>query len=187
MRSWTVCLAFCLPLLLMTPLAFPKDSSHAKPDFNPVLSGRKQEQELPKAALYKLNCALGFNVLSGSAIVSGFQLGRRIYSKFPIYTGPEVNFMLFSPGSSVNVLWGAWLEHHPFSNPQHSLDLGLGLGASFSNLQPTWSPTSVALFFDGTYSSYWDETLTLRGQIRPGVISGHLVLMFNFNAQFGFL
>jgi hypothetical protein len=134
----------------------------------------------------KLNTQFGLNFISGSAVVSGVQLGRLIYSKFPIYIGPELSFMLFSPGSILNVLLGGWVESHVFSDPKKTLDFGLFLGTGFSNQRVIWKTTTSVILTDITYTQEMDESLSLRAQLRPGVIDRKMVCGLNFNAQFRF-
>ncbi|MFM8316446.1 MAG: hypothetical protein ACKOA8_19370 [Deltaproteobacteria bacterium] len=143
-----------------------------------------QEPQKPLMARTKLNAQFGFNTVSGSAVVSGFQLGRLIYSKFPIYMGPELSFMVFSPGSVLNVLWGSWVESRVFRDPKKSLDFGLFLGPGFSNQRPGWKTTNAVLLLDISYSQEMEDFLTLRGQLRPGVFDGKVLGMMIFSAQF---
>jgi hypothetical protein len=135
----------------------------------------------------KLNVQFGFNLVSGSAVVSGFQLGKLVYSKFPIYIGPELSFMLFSPGSVLNVLWGGWVESHLFANPKRTFDFGLYLGPGFSNQRPGWRTTNAEVLMDVSYTQEIDDTFSLRGQIRPGSFDGKVLCAFNLNVQFRFL
>lgn len=157
----------------------------------------KLKKETPKApplmnspkighARTKLNAQFGLNFVSGSAVVTGLQVGRLVYSKFPIYFGPEINFMLFSPGSIFNVLVGGWVESRVFSDPKKTLDFGLFLGPGFSNQRVNWKTTTSVILTDITYTQEMDESLSLRAQLRPGAIGGKMVCGLNFNAQFRF-
>jgi len=137
-------------------------------------------------ARIKLNAHFGFNFLSGSAVVSGFQFGRLISSTVPVYVGPEIGFMLFSPGSILNVLVGGWIETHVFKDPQKTLDFGLFLGPGFSSQRPNWKTTALVVMTDITYTREVDESLSFRAQIRPGVVDGKVLAGLNFNAQFRF-
>lgn len=157
----------------------------------------KTKKEFPKKILvtnevelfskYKLNSQFGVNVISGVALVSGFQFGKRMTQGFPFYLGPEIHFMLFSPGSILNVLFGGWIESPIFSNPKRTLDLGLSLGTGFANNRTGLSTTNVVVFTDIAYSQKIDEALVIRALIRPGVIGKIVVGSLNFNAQFRFL
>jgi hypothetical protein len=155
-----------------------------KKEFPKKIIVTNEVEPLPR---YKLNSQFGVNVISGSALVSGFQFGKLMTKGFPFYLGPEIHFMLFSPGSILNVLFGGWIETPFFSNPKRTLDLGLSFGAGFSNKRSGLSTTNVVAFTDIAYSQKMDENLVIRALIRPGVIGRIFIGSLNFNAQFRFL
>ncbi len=168
--------------LIITPQSFsiPKTKKEIKKVPRIVIVAK------PSVARTKLNAQFGFNILSGSAVVSGFQIGRLVSSKHSIYLGPEINFMLFSPGSVLNVLLGGWIENHLFYDPKKTIDVGLFLGSGFSNQRPDWKTTNFVVLMDLSYTQEIDDSLSLRGQLRPGVFGGKVFGNLNFNAQFGF-
>jgi len=141
----------------------------------------------PKVSPIKLNTQFGFNLLSETGIISGFQMGWLVSSRTPIYVGPELNFMLFSPGSILNVLLGGWVENDWLGTSKKTIDLGFVAGAGFSEQQPKIKTTSFVALFDIAYTHRVDDSLSLRGQMRPGFIDGKLFASLSFNAQFGFL
>lgn len=170
--------------LLMVSFAWATPAKKKEPKKIPPAKVMVQDPPKPIMARTKLNAQFGFNTFSGSAVVSGFQVGRLIYSKFPIYIGPELSFMVFSPGSVLNVLWGGWVESRIFTDPKKSLDFGFFLGPGFSNQRPGWKTTNAVLLLDISYSQEMEDFLTLRGQIRPGVFDGKVLGMMIFSAQF---
>ena len=135
---------------------------------------------------FKLNSQFGVNFISGSAITSGFQLGRRPSDSKDVYLGPEINFMMFSSGSILNLMVGGWIENHFFTEARKTLDLGVSLGAAFANRRPNLKVTSFVGLLDLTYTQQMDEKLGLRAQLRAGFIGNSLVSSVNFNAQFRF-
>lgn len=177
-----VSFVFVLGLALISSQAFsiPKTKKETK-KLPPVVTSAE-----PSVARIKLNSQFGFNLLSGSAIVSGFQLGRLVSSGGDVYIGPEVNFMLFSSGSVINVLFGGWIENDWFHNPKKSIDLGLFAGAGFANKMPDWKTTNLIVLADISYTQEIDDSLSLRGQVRPGLFDKTLFGLILFNAQFRF-
>jgi len=135
---------------------------------------------------FKLNTQFGFNVLSDSAVVSGFQFGRLISSKSNLYLGPELSFMLFSPGSVLNVLLGGWLENSWFESSRKRIDIGVAIGAGFANKAFKLRTSNLVVLFDFSYSQQIDDSLSVRGQVRPGLINGVVFASVSFNAQFAF-
>jgi len=140
----------------------------------------------PQVAKKKLNAQFGFNLLTETAIITGFQMGWLVAPKSEFYLGPELNFMLFSPGSVLNVLLGGWFENHWFRNSRKSIDLGLVLGCGFAAQQPQIKTTNLVALIDVAYSQIVDDSLSLRWQIRPGLIDRKILVALNFNAQFAF-
>ncbi|MSP18076.1 MAG: hypothetical protein EXR74_00750 [Bdellovibrionales bacterium] len=170
--------------LVTAPFAMGKTKGHRTSKMGwPV---DRSTKKLISPSSYKLNTQFGFNVVSGSSVNSGFQLGRLVYSRFPIYVGPELSFMLFSPGSILNVLVGGWVENHLFSNHRKTIDFGIYGGLGFSNQRPSLKTTNPILSLDISYSQQIDDFSALRGQIRPSFINGKVLCSVNMNAQFQF-
>ena len=110
--------------LVISPFAMGKTKQHRTSKMGWPVDRSTTKPISPSS--YKLNTQFGFNVISGSSVNSGFQLGRLVYSRFPIYLGPELSFMLFSPGSILNVLVGGWVENHLFSDHRKTTSVFMG-------------------------------------------------------------
>ena len=170
--------------LVISPFAMGKTKQHRTSKMGWPVDRSTTKPISPSS--YKLNTQFGFNLVSGSSVNSGFQLGRLVYSKFPIYLGPELSFMLFSPGSILNVLVGGWVENHLFSDHRKTIDFGIYGGLGFSNQRPYWKTKNAILLLDISYSQQIDDFFALRGQLRPGVINGKVLVSVNMNVQFQF-
>ncbi len=132
----------------------------------------------------KLNTQFGLNLISGSAVISGFQFGKLLSQKTAFYLGPEISFMLFSPGSNLNVLVGGWLENSFFSDSRKTFDLGFYAGAGFANRLSKVKTTNFVALVDLAYTQRFQDNLALRAQIRPGYLGNTVICSLNFNAQF---
>lgn len=137
----------------------------------------------------KLHASLGWGSLrgNGSGFMVGAQLGYPLAKGSPIYIGPEVDFVLLSPGSLCNVLGTGWYEIHFDEGSPWSMALGLGAGAGFPQAAPALSKTSFAAYLDTVVSREIDDLASVRGQIRPGMVGGNLSLFVNIGVEFRFL
>jgi hypothetical protein len=135
---------------------------------------------------YKLNTLLGVNIVHGSAIVSGMQLGYAPKTAVPLYLGAEFNFSLFSPGSLFSVLIGGWHEFKIRGAPKLSLSLGAVIGPGFTNQLPYLPITPLVGLLDIAISQEIDDFMSVRGQFRPGIVGRYLAFMMNFNVSFRF-
>lgn len=179
-RAIFFCLIVSYLIVPSQSFSFPKSKKNFP---RPVVFERKEEIQ----SKLKLNSQFGFNFVSGTAITAGFQMGRRMTKFEGIYLGPELSFMAFSPGSILNVLLGGWFENHFFNDQTKTIDLGISIGAGFSNKRALLKTTNLTGLIDVSYSQKVDETLTLRVQVRSGLIGSSVIGSLNFNAQFGFL
>lgn len=139
----------------------------------------------PKSKI-KINTQFGLNIISGSAVISGFQVGRRIAETKDIFAGPEINFMMYSSGSILNILLGGWIENHFFSDQRKTIDIGISAGAAFAHERLGLKTANFAGMLDVAYAQEVDEKLIVRGQIRSGYIGSTFLGQLNFNAQFRF-
>ena len=135
----------------------------------------------------KLNIFVGINIAKTSAIAFGGQLGVALGKSTPLYFGPEVNFSLFSPGSILATLVGAWYELRVYGSPRLSMGLGLVAGPAFTSSIPSLSKVTYEAFFDGVLAQDIDDFVSVRGQFRPGLIGGIFSFMMNFTVSFRFL
>lgn len=136
---------------------------------------------------YMLHTLLGVNILEArSGVVSGAQLGFALGEREPWYLGPEVNFSLYSPGSILQTLLGAWYQLRVYRSPRLSVATGILLGASIPFDFAPVPQAAFTGFFEAVVSQELNDLVSMRGQLRPGFIGSKFAFMMNLNVTFRF-
>jgi len=137
---------------------------------------------------YKLNTALGINVVAGlgSAFHIGAQFGHAMWEGVPFYIGPDIGFSLFSPGSLITASFSAWYELRIYGAPRLSMSLGAGLGPAIASSTPQFGSVTYQAFLEGCIVQQINDIASVRGQFRPTFVGGYVGFNGNLNVQFRF-
>jgi len=168
--------------------------SSPTPSPSPISPQSKKEEVAPAPSeapegtvnFLKLNNFIGMEIVQGSALIMGMQLGLAFFDATPFYIGPEVNFALFSGGHILGLLGGAWYESRIHGSPRLSATLGLLGGVDLVQGVGSLASTSLAAFVEAIIAQDLDDLVTVRGQFRPGVVGKYFAFMMNFNVCFRF-
>lgn len=135
---------------------------------------------------YKFHSMMGINIASGSAFVTGFQMGYAPWRSKPIYFGPDLTFSLFSPGSLFATLAGGWYEFRIQGVPRLNVSLGGFVGPGFPSLLPAMNDTVFVAMAFGAVSQELDDLVSFRAEFRPGILGSDFAFMMNFSLAFRF-
>lgn len=154
---------------------------------DPTTTQKKRKQtEILNTVLtrYRVNSLFGLNIVRGSGFFVGTQIGVRAKRSLRFYIGPELNFTLFPSGHLFNVMGSTWFEIPLPDSTDLSLHLGALAGIGFSENVPNLARTHFTCYFDIAVAQDIDDLVTIRGQIRPGLVAGKMAFMMNFNVGF---
>lgn len=138
----------------------------------------------PRLARYRVNSLLGLNIVQGSGFLIGTQFGFKLKGRHAVYLGPEVNFTLLSGGHLLSALATGWIEIPFPSSSNLSLHLGILAGIGFPEKVPQLPANTFVTYFDAAIAQEVDGLVTIRGQIRPGMVANRFAFMMNFNVGF---
>jgi len=85
------------------------------------------------------------------------------------------------------VLVGGWYDVRVDTPTHLSLAFGLLSGVGFSSGLPQIKPASLVTYLDLAISQELDELVTVRGQLRPGMVGRYFSYQMNVNVCFRFL
>ena len=140
-------------------------------------------KELPPIK-YKYNSLLGLGLARGSSLVVGGQLAFPLSQTSPVFAGPELDFALYSPGSLYALLGTFWYEIPLDRTTKSALSLGVATGMVAAD-RPAYFPSlTYAAFLDIALSQEVDQDVSVRGQIRPGIIGKYFAFWMNMNVTF---
>jgi len=136
---------------------------------------------------YKLNTFLGLHLAGNSALSLGGQFARLLDDLGTIYGGVELDFSVFSDGRILTPLLGAWYELRVAGAPRLSLGVGGLAGVGFNSGVAGQPSTALALYLDTFISQDVDDLVSVRGQLRPGILGKHFSFLMAFSMTFRFL
>ena len=152
----------------------------------PPVATEGEESEL-RFQRYRLNNFMGYHKNQSSALVIGAQFAFALKRNTPFYLGPEVNFSLFPTGNMSMTLLAAWYELALFDLPRLTFCLGAAVGPAFSSKLANLGSVTYAALLEASLAQDLDDLVTLKAQLRPGVVGGYFDFMVNFNISFRFI